>query len=347
MARPWQVTEPSIVPSEWILTLPLGVRVVRDRTDSLALPKPALDCTDSVGTTRAVLDFFLSRCGVPHGGEPLGGAQLLSASVPITTDEVTDAGGSASAAAAETAVTGGVAPGACAPSAIASTRKASAPRSAARSSEEAGAADSAASDTRRSSQATADVSSVTRTSDAAPVDRGSPHSRQLPGNDALFADSLRKVPVVLGLAGSDEHVDDGSGFAPMRLLGPMPALKQFRGATRSLPEIDIAATGRGLFNADENQGVVRQVPLVAKVAGHAVLSLPMECIRIAVGEPVFGLDARQRGQLQLLLGDVRVPVHTDGSLWLYYAGHEPTRFVSAADVLDGRVDADARRADAG
>ncbi len=159
---------------------------------------------------------------------------------------------------------------------------------------------------------------------------------QLPGNDALFAEALRKSPVVLGLAASDETTDTGLGFAPARVLGPMPALRNYRGAIRNLEAIDAAASGRGLFNSHDEQAVVRKMPLVAMVAGQPLLSLPMECFRVAAGEPVFSMDTRQSGRLLLSIGDMVVPAQADGSLWLHYAGHDQARYVSAADILEGR-----------
>ena len=33
-----------------------------------------------------------------------------------------------------------------------------------------------------------------------------------------------------------------------------------------------------------------------------------------------------------------MPIQADGSLWIHYTKHDPARFVSAADVLEGRDD---------
>ena len=48
-----------------------------------------------------------------------------------------------------------------------------------------------------------------------------------------------------------------------RLVGEPPKLDAFLKGERSLPRIDSAAAGRGLFNAHLDNGVVRRVPLVA------------------------------------------------------------------------------------
>jgi serine phosphatase RsbU (regulator of sigma subunit) len=40
------------------------------------------------------------------------------------------------------------------------------------------------------------------------------------------------------------------------------------------------------------------------------------------------------------VGDLVVPTEPDGRVWLHYTRHDPSRFVSAADVLGGRIPAD-------
>jgi serine phosphatase RsbU (regulator of sigma subunit) len=134
---------------------------------------------------------------------------------------------------------------------------------------------------------------------------------------------------------------EAPGMAPAHVRGDLSALQSFGGASRSLSVIDAAARGRGLFNATIDEGVVRRVPLVALVGGQPVLSLPLECLRIAAGQPVFGVSGERRGPLQVVIGDLAIPAQPDGSLYVNYSGHDQSRFVSAVDVLRGRERADA------
>ncbi len=147
--------------------------------------------------------------------------------------------------------------------------------------------------------------------------------RRMPSHDSIFADALSGSPVVLGVIGSDTAGVGAEGFAPARIVGKPPALQDFRAGERSLPEIDKAASGRGLFNAELDDGVVRRAPLVAMVAGYPLLSLPMECLRVAAGEPFFSLQRNGTGPLRVVIGDLAVPAQSDGSLYVHYAGHSP------------------------
>ncbi|MBP8098599.1 MAG: CHASE2 domain-containing protein [Arenimonas sp.] len=164
--------------------------------------------------------------------------------------------------------------------------------------------------------------------------------RRMPSHDSMFAEALASTSAVLGVIGSDSAGDGGEGFAPARIIGAPPALKAFHAGERSLPEIDKAASGRGLFNAELENGVVRRVPLVAMVGGYPLLSLPLECLRVAAGEPFFNLQRDRAGPLRVGIGDLAVPAQSDGSLYVHYAGHSPGRYLSAVDVLEGRDDPD-------
>jgi serine phosphatase RsbU (regulator of sigma subunit)/CHASE2 domain-containing sensor protein len=162
----------------------------------------------------------------------------------------------------------------------------------------------------------------------------------LPSHDAMLGRALAQSPVVLGVIGTDSPGSGGEGFAPARVLGSVPKLLSYRDGQRSRPEIDSGASGHGLFNAELDDGVVRRVPLVASVAGYPLLSLPLECLRVAAGEPVFSVVSQRSRSLQVVIGDLSIPAQTDGRLFLHYAGHSPARYVSAVDVLMGRDDPD-------
>lgn len=174
--------------------------------------------------------------------------------------------------------------------------------------------------------------------------------RALPSHEDRFAAAIAAAPVVLGVVGTDEPAatpgaitasPDAPGIAPARVRGDASGLQAFARGERSLPAFDGAARGRGLLNATLEEGVVRQVPLVARVGGQPILSLPMESLRVAMGAPVFGVVDDAAGPLRVVIGDVVVPAQPDGSLFLHYSGHAPSRFVPAVDVLRGRVPADA------
>ncbi|MEO7729315.1 MAG: CHASE2 domain-containing protein [Burkholderiales bacterium] len=168
------------------------------------------------------------------------------------------------------------------------------------------------------------------------------HLAKLRPNDTLLAESMRNSPVVLGVAIDQLLADQlvtGAPRTPSRQIGPIDTLRQYKGGElRSLTELDRAAAGHGLLNADTDHGVVRRVQLAARIGPEPILSLSLECLRVAAGEASFTLESGARGLRQIAIGDLAVPTQADGSLWVHYSPQDASRYVSAADVLEGRDD---------
>jgi serine phosphatase RsbU (regulator of sigma subunit) len=163
----------------------------------------------------------------------------------------------------------------------------------------------------------------------------------LPSNDAVFAQSLRDRPIVLGVAGVDglgeAAVRPPVRMTPARVVGgdPARALRSFDAMLRSRDEIDRAAAGHGLLNVHLEGRAVRRVPLVARVDGVLVPTLALEMYRVASGERAFGVAVGAQGVTAVSVGALTIPTQPDASVWLRYVRHTPARFVSAADVLAG------------
>jgi CHASE2 domain-containing sensor protein/serine phosphatase RsbU (regulator of sigma subunit) len=167
---------------------------------------------------------------------------------------------------------------------------------------------------------------------------------ELPGNDLILANSLHRHPVALGIAGVEQKVtaSDYGRTAPFRIHGadPGPHLRHFAGTLRSLEKLDAAAPGHGLLSVDPSGGVVRRVPLVASVGGVLTPALSMEVLRIATQTPAFVMVAEPDLVRGIGIGDVFVPTNPDGTVWVHFSHHDEARFVSATDVLHGRIDAE-------
>ena len=164
---------------------------------------------------------------------------------------------------------------------------------------------------------------------------------RLPRHDAVLAASIKAAPVVLGIAGLESGVVSAADpLTPSLRIGidALGALRHYASTLRSLPEIDAAARGHGLLSADTEGGVVRRVPMVARIGMNPVLPLSLEMLRLASGEPVFSVRGGAVGIEAVEIGDLAIPTQADGRLWVYYTPHEASRFVSAAEVLGGNVD---------
>jgi serine phosphatase RsbU (regulator of sigma subunit)/CHASE2 domain-containing sensor protein len=167
--------------------------------------------------------------------------------------------------------------------------------------------------------------------------------KRLSSNDDALAAAIRRLPVVLGVAGLDERGKEAAPrpAAEFRLQGdPLPYLWHFPFALGSLAQLDAAATSRGLLSAEIRHGVVRRVPLLAAVGNAPYPSLSLETLRVGVGAPAYSVRTGAHGIESIGIGDVLIRSQADGHLWVRFGRHDPARFVSATDVIAGTVDRD-------
>ncbi|MDX2307818.1 MAG: SpoIIE family protein phosphatase [Hyphomicrobium sp.] len=163
----------------------------------------------------------------------------------------------------------------------------------------------------------------------------------LPSTDQRLSEVLGMGPVSMAALGSED--EEGASRPPRtsyRLRGGDPKrIGYFKSAVRSLPEMTLAASGEGLANATpEHDNIVRRVPVVAKVGEGYMPSLGLDTLRLATDSPSFSILS-EAGRIQGVEGrNLAVRTTVDGRLWLYFSAHRPERFVSAADILAGRVD---------
>ncbi len=164
--------------------------------------------------------------------------------------------------------------------------------------------------------------------------------KSFPSGDTKFAKAMRERNVVLGIAGTegiDPRFSTPPKVAPMRFSTSRDLpLHTFAGHLRSLDELDQAAAGRGLLSVVSQDGIVRRAPLFARVQDVVALSFGMEMLRVASGGNVSVKD-RGMGSINVSLAELSVPAQSDGTIWLRYTRHDPRRFVSAIDVLSGKV----------
>jgi adenylate cyclase len=171
--------------------------------------------------------------------------------------------------------------------------------------------------------------------------------RRLPGNDAVFADAIRTSKVVLGQSGYRV-----SGAAPIErptiqtgiaVIGsdPRPFLVDFPHLLRNLPILDEAAQGQGIFSIiPEQDGIVRRVPVVAVADGTVVPSLSLEMLRVATGSGAILIKTDASGVRSVGVDDLEIPTDGKGRVWIHFSSLNPGRYVSAIDLLQGRVPAD-------
>jgi adenylate cyclase len=171
--------------------------------------------------------------------------------------------------------------------------------------------------------------------------------RTLPSNDEVFAQAIRRSRVVVGQAGSATAAPRSEAEAALQtgfaVKGPdaTPFLVTFAGLLRNVPVIEQAAAGRGVFSVlPERDGIVRRVPLVMRAQGAMVPSLSIELLRVVTNSSAILVRTDQAGVQSVAVPDLQVPTDQNGRFWVHFNKHDPARYVSAKDVLQGRVPRD-------
>ena len=116
-------------------------------------------------------------------------------------------------------------------------------------------------------------------------------------------------------------------------------------AVCNLPVLAEAAGDSGFLNAaPDEDGILRRVPLVAKLGGRMYPSLAFAAVSKVTGVHNVALHVTTVNDSILAMDDVKVPLDARSSLLLRYRGEKRTfRYVSAADVMNGRTPSEALR----
>ncbi|AXL50486.1 hypothetical protein DSC91_002722 [Paraburkholderia caffeinilytica] len=174
--------------------------------------------------------------------------------------------------------------------------------------------------------------------------------------DGRFAAALGGRPVVLGYYMSGRG--DAHGALPSPVLsaavfaGHQGGVREAQGYAGNLPVFQQASTSAGFFNpVVDFDGNVRRVPLLIRHGDKVYESLSLAIVRLVLGEPVLVPDFGERGDkgddpldtlvLKTPRRTVRIPVDEHGAALVPYRGRDHSfPYVSAADVLTGKVPAD-------
>jgi len=173
--------------------------------------------------------------------------------------------------------------------------------------------------------------------------------KKLPDNDDVFADALRHAPAVLGESGLPYNVPEPEVKLPITGLAtlgenPEPFLLNFPGLLRNIPVLEEAAPGRGLFTIrTERDGIVRRVPIIMIAQGNLMPSLSFEMLRIVTKSDTILVKTNEAGVTSVAVPGFQLPTDRNGQVWVYFSRHDPSRYISATDVLDGKMDPEAVR----
>jgi adenylate cyclase len=170
--------------------------------------------------------------------------------------------------------------------------------------------------------------------------------RALPSNDEVFADAMRHSRVVLGETGLPEVLTEPDKTLPVTGLAtlgedPQRFMFKFPGLLRNTPVLEKAAGGRGMLTINpERDGIVRRVPMIMMAQGATMPSLSFEMLRVVTGTDTIFIKTEVAGIKSLGVKGFQIPTDLNGQLWVHFARRDPSIYVSATDVLEGRVPPD-------
>jgi CHASE2 domain-containing sensor protein len=162
--------------------------------------------------------------------------------------------------------------------------------------------------------------------------------------DAILAESLRGVPVVLAAAA------DPSGASPSHPIpaatpvfeagnDPRPHLPRYRSVSWPQMALAEAAAGIGLVTVPpEADGVMRTMPTLALVGSLLIPSFGVELVRVAIRANRISLRAQPTGGYTLEIGDRTIPTNAVGGVCPRYTVNTSVPSVPADRVLKGEID---------
>ena len=176
--------------------------------------------------------------------------------------------------------------------------------------------------------------------------------------DQTFANALKNRKVVLGyyfrLGGNDQDRNIGvlpsAAFIDGNFKGKSIDFTQAQGFGGNLALLQQNAASGGHFNPQpDNDGISRKVPMLIQYNGNYYEALSVAVARLALNSPKLeagfadglGVGKKYAGFEWLKLGGKYIPVDKDIAALIPYRGRQGSfRYVSATDVLTGKVRAD-------
>lgn len=170
---------------------------------------------------------------------------------------------------------------------------------------------------------------------------------QLPSNDAILMQTLRRTPSVVARAAlidSESTPDVKPAQTAVNIVGtsPLGHLTTYADHLANIAGLEKAAFGCGYLNdTRDRDGVVRSMPLLINVNGQLAPTLALELLRTALGANWYSVHADSNGVNFIQLGNSRIPVNQDGRIRIHFSPAYTDRRVSALVVLNGTLPANA------
>jgi adenylate cyclase len=177
---------------------------------------------------------------------------------------------------------------------------------------------------------------------------------QLPDHDAILARTISNKPISLGVG--HKMSTNMAGWFPVQpregvgsypgtaILGgdPWSFLPRAGELLTPLPELAEASGLMGnVIPAPEQDGIARRIPTVVATEDRRLLPwLALSTTMEAIDSNTLVIRSNEAGVRSISVGGLTIPTDSKGRIWLRYRPYDPSLYVSAADVMTGRVDED-------
>jgi adenylate cyclase len=178
---------------------------------------------------------------------------------------------------------------------------------------------------------------------------------KLPGNDAAFANVVKRTRVVLGQAAYwdvTEIVAAPPKKKSVALMAPkgidaMRFVPGFPELIRNIPIIENASAGHGIFSLlPEPDGIVRRVPTFFRNGESLYPALALEMLRVISNRKTLLLKADVAGIKEIGVAPkkffpprgLRIETDRQGRVWPYFSKQDHSKYIRAMDILAGTVD---------
>jgi adenylate cyclase len=170
--------------------------------------------------------------------------------------------------------------------------------------------------------------------------------QSLPSNDDVLAQVMANSGrVVLGQSAILTPTPPAEDLprTGIATIGPDPSrfLLTYAGLLRNLPVLEKAAGGRGALTLrPERDGIVRRMPLILKAGDQIVPAMTLDMLRMVTNSGAILIRTDPVGVRAVAVPGLELPTDENGQFWISFSPHDPGRYVSAKDVLEGKVPAD-------
>ena len=140
------------------------------------------------------------------------------------------------------------------------------------------------------------------------------------GGDKNLTDTIKDNGVIIAQTPTSQNKKPDAVRRGFSSIGadPMPWTYTWSGAIAPLPDLAGNSDGVGLLaSIPESDGVVRRLPMLARIGGSLYPSLVLETLRVAAGDPSYQIKSSEAG-IEFVRIPAFPPIATDehGRIWL-------------------------------